>query len=392
MKLVSDIDVRDKRVLVRVDFNVPLHPTTGDIADDSRIRASLPTINHLVAQGAKVILCSHLGRPDGKIVAGLSLAPIAVHLSHLLSRPVAALAESVGPQVEERAGGLGPGDVLMLENIRFHPGEEKNDPALAQALARLADIFVNDGFGVSHRAHASTVGVARLLPSVAGLLLEKEVSALGRVLSHPGRPFAAILGGAKVKDKVGVLENLLHRVDKLLIGGGMAATFLPAGGGAVGSSGIEPDRLDLVRGLLDQAQEQGVAVFLPQDVVVAPRPPDPTAATTVATNAIPENAAIADIGPQTAKLFIQELQGCRTVLWNGPMGIFETEAFSHGTRAIAGALARLTATTIVGGGSTAEAVAEMGLAGRMSHVSTGGGASLEFLEGKTLPGIEVLQS
>ncbi|MEE9202439.1 MAG: phosphoglycerate kinase, partial [Dehalococcoidia bacterium] len=277
MKLVSDVDVRGKRVLVRVDFNVPLHPATGDIADDSRIRASLRTINYLVEQGARVILCSHLGRPDGKIVDGLRLAPIAVRLSQLLSRPVAALAESVGPQVEKRVGDLGPGGVLMLENIRFHPGEEVNDPALAQALARLADIFVNDGFGVSHRAHASTVGVARLLPSVAGLLLEKEVSALGQLLSQPGRPFAAILGGAKVKDKIGVLENLLHRVDKLLIGGGMAATFLRAQGVAVGTSGIEADRIDLVGGILDQAQERGVAAFLPQDVVVAPSPPDPTA-------------------------------------------------------------------------------------------------------------------
>ncbi|MEK7848204.1 MAG: phosphoglycerate kinase, partial [Chloroflexota bacterium] len=311
-------------------------------------------------------------------------------LSQLLGKPVVSLTESVGPQVEEKVRALAPGGVLMLENIRFHPGEEKNDPALAQALARLADVFVNDGFGVSHRAHASTVGVARLLPAVAGFVLEKEVSALGQLLSRPAHPFAAILGGAKVRDKIGVLENLVTRVDKLLIGGGMAATFLHAQGVGVGTSPIEADRLDLVRKVMDEARQRKVAVLLPQDVVVAPSPPRPDGVTTVAVASIPRTAAIADIGPLTARLFIQALQECRTVLWNGPMGIFETEAFSHGTRAIAGTMARLKATTIVGGGSTAEAVAEMGLTEQMTHVSTGGGASLEFLEGRSLPGIEVL--
>ena len=392
MRTVRDIDIRGKRVLVRVDFNVPFDPHTGDIADDSRIRASLPTIDYLLSQGARVILCAHLGRPAGQVVEALRLTPIASRLAQLLGRPVAAQQESVGCNIERAINSLGPSEIAMLENIRFQPGEEKNEPALARDLARLADIFVNDGFGVSHRAHASTVGVARLLPSVAGFVLEKEVSALGHVLHDPGHPFATILGGAKIRDKIGVLDNLLQRVDKLLIGGGMAATFLWAQGIAVGTSGIEADRLDFARDILARAQASGIPVFLPQDVVVAPGPPDPSGATTMAVTDIPDQAAIADIGPVTAKTFINELQGCKTVLWNGPMGIFETEAFSRGTLAIAGALAKLNATTIVGGGSTAEAVMELGLAGKMGHVSTGGGASLEFLEGKSLPGIEVLQS
>ena len=391
MRTIRDIDVRGKRVLVRVDFNVPLDPQTGDIADDSRIQASLPTIEYLIVQGAKVILCAHLGRPSGQVVEALCLAPIASRLTQLLGRPVNALQESSGSDVERATGRLKPGELAMLENIRFQPGEEKNDPILARDLAHLADIFVNDGFGVSHRTHASTVGVARLLPSVAGFVLEKEVSALSHVLHDPAHPFVTILGGAKVRDKIGVLDNLLQGVDKLLIGGGMAATFLQARGIAVGTSRIETDRLDSARDIMERAQASGVGLFLPQDAVVAPDPSDSTGATTVAVGDITNSVAICDIGPVTTRTFASELQGCKTALWNGPMGIFETEAFSHGTRSIAGALATLNASTIVGGGSTAEAVIELGLAGKMGHVSTGGGASLEFLEGRSLPGIEVLK-
>lgn len=389
-KTVCDIDVRGKRVLVRVDFNIPLDPKSGQISNDIRIRASLPTIRYLLEQGAKVILCSHLGRPDGKVVESLRLAPVAKRLSELLGQQVVSLPEVIGPAVSKRVRAIKRGEVVLLENIRFHPGEEKNDPALSQELAKLADVFVNDGFSVSHRAHASTVGVARLLPAVAGFLMEREIAALSQVLTNPARPFATILGGAKVADKTGILQNLLGKIDKLLIGGGMSATFLKATGLGVGRSAVEENRLELARQIMARSQTDNVVLTLPDDVVVALNPADPSGASIVTVAEIPSQSYIVDVGPWTIEHFLQELSGCRTVLWNGPLGIFEVPRFAEGTRAIAQALAESGATTVVGGGSTAEAVEEMGLAEKLTHVSTGGGASLEFLEGRSLPGIAAL--
>ncbi|HJW88063.1 MAG TPA: phosphoglycerate kinase [Dehalococcoidia bacterium] len=372
-KGLLDIDAAGKRVLVRVDYNVPLDPGTGEITDDMRLRASLPTLEHLINAGARVILLSHLGRPEGKVVAGLSLKPVARRLSQLLKRPVALAPDCVGPKVKAMVAHLGEGEVLLLENVRFHPEEEKNAPGFAHALARLADIFVNDAFSVCHRAHASTVGIARYLPAVAGFQLEKEIEHLGFLLSTPRRPFAALLGGAKVKDKAGVLSHILGRLDKLLIGGGMAAPFLKA------------------QEIAQKAKEKGIPLLLPVDGLAAAELKDGAPFMTVPIDQVPPGWVMGDIGPRTIELFAKELESCGTVLWNGPVGVFEIGHFSQGTRALAQVLAGLKAVTIAGGGSTAEAIHALGLMDKFTHVSTGGGASLEFLEGNHLPGIAALQ-
>jgi phosphoglycerate kinase len=388
---VRDLSVTGKRVLVRVDFNVPLED--GRITDDTRIRAVLPTIRYLREQKARTILCSHLGRPGGKVVEGLSLRPVAQRLEALLGHPVRWVDGCTGPKVAEAVAALAPGEVLLLENVRFHPGEEENDPAFARALASLAEVFVNDAFAVSHRAQASVVGVTRYLPSVAGLLLEREVEALGAVLHSPQRPLGVVLGGAKVGDKVGVLENLLPRVDVLLIGGAVAATFLKGQGLEVGASPVEDGLLPFVQQVMERARSRGITLGLPTDVVVAPSLKGDAPTRVAPGGAVPPGWRIGDVGPETVRAFTAALARCRTVFWNGPMGVFEVEAFAAGTRGIAQALADLTrrgVRTVVGGGSTVEAVVRLGLGEAMTHVSTGGGASLEFLEGKELPGIQAL--
>lgn len=387
-KSVKDVDVGGKRVLVRVDFNVP-QDKSGAITDDTRIRASLPTIKYLIDSGAIVILCSHLGRPDGKVVDKMRLAPVAARLSELLHQPVATTGDSVGPEVEEAVSRLKPGQVALLENLRFHPEEEENDPDFARALSRLADIYVNDAFGTAHRAHASTEGVAKFLPAVSGFLLQKELDALGQALESPARPFAAITGGAKVKDKLELLQNIVGKVDLLLVGGGMVAAFLKAQGKKI-SAPVDEESLAAVSRVMDDAGKRKVKVLLPVDVVAARSPDDAESAKDTGVDEVPAGWIIADIGPKSAQLFSSELRKCKTVLWNGPVGIFEAPRFAKGTEAVAGALASLDGVTIIGGGSTAEAVEKLGLADRMTHVSTGGGASLMFLEGKELPGVAVL--
>ena len=390
-KSVRDIDVNGKRVLVRVDLNVPLDEETGVITDYTRIRAVLPTIEYLIDKRARVILCSHLGRPDGKVVEKLRLTQVAEQLSKLLGKKVATASDCIGADVEKAAAKLKDGDVLLLENLRFHAEEEKNDPQFAQALSKLADIYVNDAFGTAHRSHASVVGVARYLPAVAGLLLEKEIGVMGKALTDPARPFAALIGGAKISDKIGVMENILEKVDYLLVAGGMCATFFKALKYDVGASSIEEDKLDLARRLMDRADKRGIKLMLPSDVVVGNRFSADAESKVVSASNIPAGWYIMDIGPQTLGDFVATLRECETIIWNGPVGVFEYAEFSKGTRDIANLLARLDATTIIGGGSTAEAVEKIGLADQMTHVSTGGGASLKFLEGKTLPGVAALQ-
>jgi phosphoglycerate kinase len=385
-KTVRDIAVKGKRVLVRVDFNVPLE--NGEVADDTRIRAALPTIQYLLEQGAAVILMSHLGRPKGKVQDELRLDPVARRLSQLLGRDVGKLDDCVGPETLRAAKSLEPGQVLLLENLRFHPEEEENDPDFARQLASLADVYVNDAFGTAHRAHASTAGVTVHLPAVAGLLLERELEVLGTVLAHPARPFVAILGGAKVSSKIGVIRSLLTKVDLLLVGGGMANTFLKAQGHEVGESLAEDDRLMMAREILEQAGEK---LVLPVDVVVADAFAADANVQTVGVDQVPAGWRILDIGPRTVSLFEEKLASAATVVWNGPMGVFEFPRFAAGTIALATSLAGTEATTIVGGGDSVAALQQAGLADKMTHVSTGGGASLEFLEGKTLPGVAALQ-
>ncbi len=389
-KNVKDIDVEGKRVLVRVDFNVPLDINTGAISDDSRIRASLPTINYLVEHKAKVILCSHLGRPKGRVVEELRMMPVAQRLSQLIGLPVSIAPDCVGREVENKVKVLKEGDILFLENVRFHPEEEANDPHFAQELARLADIYVNDAFGTAHRTHASTVGVAKYLPAVAGFLMETELEAMGNLLSAPAHPFACVIGGAKVSDKIGLVQNMLKKLDILLIGGGMVATFLKAQGYEVGHSLVERDKLSLAKELLKEAEEWKVPFLLPVDVVVAKEIKAEAKTKVVSISDISPDSYIVDIGPQTTELFSNELKKCHTIMWNGPMGIYEIPQFAQGTRSLAKLLSTVNATTIIGGGSSAEIVQEMGLANKMTHVSTGGGASLRFLEGATLPGVEIL--
>jgi phosphoglycerate kinase len=390
-KTIRDIDVPGKRILVRVDFNVPLAEGADGgriVVDDTRIRAALPTIQYLLDGGATLILCSHLGRPKGQVVDGLKMDPVALRLSELLDRPVAKLDDCVGPEVEAAVKAAQPGDVLLLENTRFHAEEKKNDPAFAQQLASLADLHVNDAFGTAHRAHASNVGAAQYLPSSAGFLLEKEIEFLGNALAVPQHPFVAILGGAKISDKIGVIENLLGQVDALLIGGGMANTFLQADGFDVAESLVEDGSLDTARALIDQA---GNKLVLPVDVTVADRFDADAFSQVVTVADVPPRWRILDVGPRTLELFQERIAGARTVVWNGPMGVFEFPKFALGTEAVARMLAALPeATTIIGGGDSAAAVKRTGLADKMSHISTGGGASLEFLEGKALPGVVAL--
>ena len=386
-KTIRDVDVKDKRVLVRVDFNVPL--AEGGVTDDTRIRAALPTIQYLLDRDATVLLCSHLGRPKGAVVDDLKMDPVGRRLSELLGMPVKKLDDCVGPEVEAAVEAAKPGDVLLLENTRFHPEEKENDPAFAAQLAALADLYVNDAFGSAHRAHASTEGVAHHLPAVAGFLMERELEFLGGALTAPQRPFVAILGGAKISDKIGVIENLLGQVDVLLVGGGMANTFLKADGYDVAESLVEDGSLDTARTLMERA---GDKLVLPVDVTVADRFDAEAFSQVVSVAQVPPKWRILDIGPRTLELFQEELVGAHTVVWNGPMGVFEFPKFAQGTEALARMLAALPdATTIIGGGDSAAAVQQAGLADKMSHISTGGGASLEFLEGKPLPGVAALQ-
>lgn len=391
---VADLEVKGKRVLVRVDFNVPLDKKTGAITDDTRIRASLPTIEFLLSKGGRVILMSHLGRPDGKVVPKMSLAPCAQRLSELLKMPVGMGPDCIGPEVEAQVRALNDGEVLLLENLRFHPEEEANEVSFAKQLAGLGELYVNDAFGTAHRAHASTEGVTRFLsPCAAGFLMLKEIEYLGKALESPERPFLAILGGAKISGKIEVIENLMDKVDVLLVGGGMMFTFYKAKGFEVGKSLLETDKVELARSVMEETNEKGRRFMLPVDALVADSL-EPTAQTkAVAATAIPEDWYGVDIGPESIKAFTAEIQKARTVVWNGPLGIFETAPFAKGTLAVAQALAEATekgATTIVGGGDSAAAVSQAGLEDKVSHVSTGGGASLEFLEGKVLPGVAAL--
>ncbi|PZC46919.1 MAG: phosphoglycerate kinase [Chloroflexi bacterium] len=391
-KTVRDIDVKGKRVLVRVDYNVPLDKDTGAISDDIRIRASVPTIRYLLDEGASVILCSHFGRPKGEVVEDMRLKPIVQPLSRHLGLGVTYLMDCIGAEVAQAVDSLRPGQVILLENVRFHAGEEKNDPAFARELASLADVYVNDAFSAAHRAHASTEGVAHVLPSVVGLALEKELEMLGGALGSPARPLAAVIGGAKVSDKIAVLEHLADQVEVLAVGGGMVATLLKAGGANVGGSPVEEDYLEVSRRLIARSQSGSLKLLLPTDVVAAESFAKDADFRAVPVDQIPDGWLILDIGPESAEAYASELAGCRTVVWNGPMGVFEWEAFAWGTRRVAQALADLQgkATTIVGGGSTAEAVQAFGVDRALSHVSLGGGASLEFLEGKVLPGLAAL--
>ena len=389
-KTVEDIEVKGKKVLLRVDFNVPLTINNGAISDDSRIRASLPTIKYLVDHKAKVIICSHLGRPEGKVVENLRMAPIAQRLSQFMGFPVSTASDCIGQEVESKVGKLKEGHILVLENLRFHPEEEADDARFARKLARLADIYVNDAFGTAHRAHASTVGVAQYLPAVAGFLMDKELKVMEKLLHNPERPSACLIGGAKVSDKIELLQNMLRKVDILLVGGGMAATFLKTQGYEVGHSLIEDDKLGLAKKLLQEAEEWRVPFLLPADAVVAEEIRVGASTRVVPITNIPSDSHIVDIGPQSIELFYSELRKCHTIMWNGPMGIYEIPEFAQGTKSIALFLSTLNATTIIGGGSSAEIVEAMGLTDKMTHVSTGGGASLRFLEGVALPGVMVL--
>lgn len=390
-KSVRDIDVAGQTVLVRVDFNVPFRPGTREVSNDGRIRASLPTLEYLLARDCKLVVCSHLGRPKGQVVEDMRLTPVSARLSELLGKAVAQAPDCVGPEVESAVAAIPAGGVLMLENLRFHAGEEKNDPAFAKSLASLADVYVNDAFGTAHRAHASTQGVTRYLPSVAGYLMARELEMLGMALDNPKRPLAAIMGGAKVSDKIAVLERLVGMADLILIGGGMAATFLKAQGHEIGDSLIENESVGFASDLLARCRAGKPRLLLPSDVVIADRFAGNADARIASVSEIPVGWRVLDIGPETVDAFGEALRSCRTVIWNGPMGVFEWPAFAQGTVSIANALAAMNdAVTVVGGGSTAEAVEGLGLSDKMTHVSTGGGASLEFMEGRELPGVAAL--
>jgi phosphoglycerate kinase len=386
---LDEANIQGKRVLVRVDFNVPMDDKQN-ITDDTRIRAALPTIKYLVENKAKVILASHLGRPKGQVNLKYSLAPVAGRLSELLGQEVQMAKDCIGSEVQAQVQELQDGQVILLENVRFYAEEEKNDPEFAKKLAGLAEIYVNDAFGTAHRAHASTEGVARYLPAYAGFLMKKEVDIMGKALEDPARPFIAIIGGAKVSDKIAVIENLLQKVDTLIIGGGMANTFLKAKGKEMGKSLVEADKLDLARKMLEKARDKGVNFLLPTDLVVAKEFKADAPARTVSVNDLEADDLALDIGPESAEKFASAIGAAQTVIWNGPMGVFEMEAFAKGTERIARAMAECRGTTIVGGGDSVAAVEKMGVAEQLTHISTGGGASLEFLEGKTLPGVAAL--
>mgnify|MGYP004630120595 FL=1 len=389
-KTVKDIDLRGKKVFVRCDFNVPMDENQN-ITDNRRIVAALPTIKYLIEQNCKIILSSHLGRPKGEFKPEFSLAPVAKELSKLLGQEVLMAKDVIGESAKTLAANLQEGQVMLLENVRFHREETDNDPEFAKELASMAEVFVNDAFGTAHRAHASTEGISHYLPSVSGFLIEKELKFLGDALNNPERPFVAILGGAKVSDKIGVIDSLLEKVDTLMIGGGMAYTFFKAQGYEVGNSLCEPDKCDLALSLMNKAKEKGVKFLLPVDTKIGKEFKPDTESKTVAWTEIPEGWEGFDIGEKTIEMFKDELKSAKTVVWNGPLGLFEFNQFAIGTNAIAHALAELDATTIIGGGDSAAAVEKAGLADKMTHISTGGGASLEFLEGKKLPGIECLQ-
>ena len=388
-KTLKDIDVKGKRVFCRVDFNVPMQD--GKISDETRIRAAVPTIQYLMEQGAKVILASHFGRPKGQVVEEMRLTPVGVRLSEILGKDVKKADEAYGDSVKAIIDTMNEGDVLLLENVRFYPGEEKNDPELAKAFAELADVYVNDAFGAAHRAHASTEGIAHNLPAVAGFLMEKELDVLGKALSNPERPFTAIIGGAKVKDKIGVIENLLELVDNLIIGGGLAYTFVKAQGHEVGKSLLEADKLDLANSFIEKAKQKGVNFYMPVDVVVADDFSGDANKKVVSIEEIPADWEALDIGPKTREIYSDVIKNSKLVIWNGPMGVFEIDAFAGGTKAVAEALAESEGTySVIGGGDSAAAVEKFNLAEKMSHISTGGGASLEFMEGKALPGVVAL--
>ncbi|MDF2645561.1 MAG: pgk [Paenibacillus sp.] len=387
-KSVRDVEVAGKRVFVRVDFNVPVE--NGQITDETRIRESLPTIKFLVEKGAKVILASHFGRPKGQVVEELRLTPVAAKLAELLGQSVIKADVSVGEIVKAQVDALENGDVLLLENVRFNEGEEKNDPELAKAFAELADLFVNDAFGAAHRAHASTEGIAHFIPAVSGLLMEKELDVLGKALNNPERPFTAIVGGSKVKDKIAVIENLLNIADNVLIGGGLSYTFLKAQGHEIGKSLVDNEKLDLALSFIEKAKEKGVNFLIPVDIVVADKFSADANTQIVGVDGIPTDWEGIDIGPKTRELYADVIAKSKLVVWNGPMGVFEIEPFSHGTRAVAQACATSEGYTVIGGGDSAAATEKFHLADQMNHMSTGGGASLEFMEGKALPGVVAL--
>lgn len=390
-KTVKDIDVNGKKVLVRCDFNVPIDSETGKITDNRRIRAALPTIQYLLDHNAKVILCSHLGRPKGEFNLKYSLKPVAEELSKLLNKDVKLAKDVIGESAKELTSNMKEGDIVLLENVRFHKEEEQNDPEYSKALASMAEIYVNDAFGTAHRAHSSTTGVADYLPAVSGFLIEKELEFLGGALENPKHPFVAILGGAKVSDKIGVIENLLDKVDTLIIGGGMAYTFYKAQGHHIGTSICEEDKLDLAKSILEKAQEKGVKLLLPVDNHVSSEYSNNGEEKMVDSTEIPDGFMGLDIGPKTIEKFEEAVKDAKTVVWNGPLGVCEFDKFATGTKAVATMLSKIGATTIIGGGDSAAAIEKLGLADKMTHISTGGGASLEFLEGKTLPGIACLQ-
>ncbi|WP_342559490.1 phosphoglycerate kinase [Metasolibacillus sp. FSL K6-0083] len=387
-KTMKDINIKGKRVFVRVDFNVPMEDS--HITDDTRIRAALPTIQYLVEQGAKVILASHLGRPKGEINEEMRLTAVGTRLAQLIERPVTKLDESIGETVEAAIAKMQEGDIVLLENVRFHKGEEKNDPELAQSFAKLADVYVNDAFGAAHRAHATTEGIAKYIPAVSGFLMEKELDVLGKALSNPERPFTAIIGGAKVKDKIGVIENLLEKVDHLIIGGGLSFTFIKALGHDIGNSLLEEDKIELAKSFIDKAKEKGVQLHMPIDAVVADAFSKDAATQVVDIDAIPAGWMGLDIGPKTAASYADVIANSKLIIWNGPMGVFEMEKFANGTKTVANAMAATEGYTVIGGGDSAAAVEKFEVASQMNHISTGGGASLELMEGKELPGIVAL--
>lgn len=385
---MKDIEVKGQRVFVRVDFNVPM--AEGVITDDTRIRAAIPTIEYLVEQGAKVILASHLGRPKGEVKEEMRLTAVGVRLAELIGKPVTKLDESIGKEVEEAVANMQDEDILLLENVRFHAGEEKNDPALAEAFAKLADVYVNDAFGAAHRAHASTEGIAKHVPAVSGFLMQKELDVLGKALSNPERPFTAIIGGAKVKDKIGVIESLLEKVDHLIIGGGLSFTFIKAQGYDIGKSLLEEDKIELAKSFIEKAKAKGVQLHMPIDAVVANEFSKDAETKIVDVDAIPADWMGLDIGPKTAANYAEVIQNSKLIIWNGPMGVFEMDKFANGTKTVASAMANTAGYTVIGGGDSAAAVEKFEVADKMDHISTGGGASLELMEGKELPGIVAL--
>ncbi|WP_019415925.1 phosphoglycerate kinase [Paenisporosarcina sp. TG20] len=387
-KTMNQLDLTGKRVFCRVDFNVPMKD--GKITDDTRIRASLPTIQQLIDNGAKVILASHMGRPNGEVNEELRLTEVGKHLSELLHKPVQKMDESIGELVEQAISLMEEGDIVLLENVRFHPGEEKNDSELAEQFAKLADVYVNDAFGTAHRAHASTEGIAKHIPAVSGLLMEKELDVLGKALFEPKRPFTAIIGGAKVKDKIGVIDHLLDKVDNLIIGGGLSYTFLKSQGYEIGKSLLEEDKIDLAKSFIDKAKNKGVNLMLPIDAVIASDFSKDAETKVVDVHEIPADWMGLDIGPKTTAQYADIIANSQLIIWNGPMGVFEMPPFANGTRGIANAMAMTQAYTVIGGGDSAAAVEKFGVADKMDHISTGGGASLEFMEGKDLPGVVAL--